>query len=286
MALLPLKDDNELTRINFQYVTVTLIIICISVFLWQLSLGEEQGRYIFGLGTIPAVLFGSRELSPDLILVPETFTMVTSLFLHGGWMHLIFNMLFLWVFGDNVEDAMGHLRYIAFYLLCGVLATLSHAVMEAGSEAPLIGASGAISGVLGAYLVLHPKARILVLFMNIIPLHLPAILVLGSWIGLQFISLNSDDGTAWWAHIGGFLAGMILVVPFRRKDVPLFDGAGRFAPDNPNVIDLAERQHGRSIFPNTIIVNRTPGPWDKPKSQPLNVVNPQNLPSSKKPPGI
>ncbi|MDP7099938.1 MAG: rhomboid family intramembrane serine protease, partial [Rhodospirillales bacterium] len=181
---------------------------------------------------------------------------------------------------------MGHLRYIVFYLLCGVLATLSHAVMEAGSEAPLIGASGAISGVLGAYLVLHPKARILVLFMNIIPLRLPAILVLGSWIGLQFISLNSDDGTAWWAHIGGFLAGMILVVPFRRKDVPLFDGAGRFAPDNPNVIDLAEHQHGRSIFPNTIIVNRTPGPWDKPKSQPLNVVNPQNLPSSKKPPGI
>ena len=289
MALLPLKDDNTIVNINFQYVTVSLIAACVAVYLWQLSLGPEQSRYILGLGTIPAVLFGTRDLSPDLILIPESLTMFTSLFMHGGWMHLIFNMLFLWVFGDNVEDAMGHIRYIFFYLVCGALATLSHAVMEAGSTSPLIGASGAISGVLGAYLVLHPKARVLVLFMNIIPLRLPAIFVLGGWIGLQFISLNSDDGTAWWAHIGGFLAGMVLVVPFRQKTVPLFDGAGRFGPDNLNVIDLAERQHARSIFPNTVAASSTTGPWDKPKNtptknQPLGVIDPKNLPSDKKPP--
>ena len=288
MALLPLKDDNTLQTINFQYVTVSLIIACVGVYLWQLSLGAEEGKYIFGLGTIPSVLFGIRDLSPDLVIIPESFTTITSLFLHGGWMHLIFNMLFLWVFGDNVEDAMGHVRYIAFYLVCGILATLSHAVMETDSASPLIGASGAISGILGAYLVLHPKARVLVLFMNIIPLRLPAVLVLGGWIGLQFFSLNSDDGTAWWAHIGGFLAGMILIVPFRRKDVPLFDGVGRFGPDNPNVIDLAERQHGRSIFPNTVSADTPPQPWGKPFSkpptnQPLGLQNPRDLPSSKKP---
>ncbi len=278
MALLPIKDDNVLERISFQYVTVAMIAICVVVFLWQLSLGAEQGKAIFGLGSIPAVLFGNRELSPDLVLLPSSVTLVTSMFLHGGWMHLIFNMLFLWVFGDNVEDSMGHLRYLVFYLLCGVLASLSHAVMEPSSAVPLVGASGAISGVLGAYLVLHPKARLLVLFMNIIPLRLPAIIVLGSWIGFQFLSLSSgeESNTAWWAHIGGFLAGMILVVPFRRKSVPLFDGAGRFGPDNPNVIDLEERRHGRSIFPNTVSVKpdydqpllpkKPPAkPWDKPR---------------------
>ena len=288
MALLPLKDDNTITYISFQYVTVTLIVACVAVFLWQLSLGAEQGRYIFGLGTIPAVLFGTRDLSPDLILIPETFTMVTSLFLHGGWMHLIFNMLFLWVFGDNVEDAMGHLRYLTFYVICGIFATFSHAIMEASSQAPLIGASGAISSVLGAYLVLHPKARVLVLFMNIIPLRLPAIVVLGGWIGLQFLSLNSDDGTAWWAHIGGFLAGMILVVPFRLKTVPLLDGFGRFGPDNPNVVDLAERKHARSIFPNTVSASSPAQPWGKPPAKPgnhpLGVINPKDLPGDRKPP--
>jgi membrane associated rhomboid family serine protease len=288
MALLPLKDDNTITNINFQYVTVSLIITCTAVFLWQLSLGAEQGRYIFGLGTIPSVLFGTRNLSPELILIPETVTMITSLFLHGGWMHLILNMLFLWVFGDNIEDAMGHIRYLLFYLICGVLATLSHAVMEADSIRPLIGASGAISGVLGAYLVLHPKSRVLVLFMNIIPLRLPAILVLGAWIGMQFLSLNSNDGTAWWAHIGGFLAGMILVVPFRLKSVPLFDGFGKFGPDNPNVVDLAERRHARSIFPNTVAASSSTGPWNrpvgKPDNQPFGVADPKDLPRSKKPP--
>ncbi|MBO32640.1 MAG: rhomboid family intramembrane serine protease [Rhodospirillaceae bacterium] len=278
MALLPIKDDNDLTSISFQYVTVGMIVACVAVFLWQQSLGTEQGKAILGLGIIPAVLFGSRELSSDLVLFPPTITLLSSIFLHGGWMHLIFNMLFLWVFGDNVEDSMGHFRYIIFYLICGILASLSHAVMEPSSAVPLVGASGAISGVLGGYLVLHPRARLLVLFMNIIPLRLPAIIVLGGWIGLQFLSLSSgeESNTAWWAHIGGFLAGMILVVPFRRKSVPLFDGAGRFGPNDPNAINLEERRHGQSIFPNTVklkpdrdrpLITKKPPtkPWDRPQ---------------------
>jgi membrane associated rhomboid family serine protease len=265
MALLPLKDDNKVININFQYVTVTIIIFCGIVFIWQLSLGEQQSRFIYGLGTIPTVLFGTRSLNPSLILIPETLTMLTSLFLHGGWIHLIFNMLFLWVFGDNVEDAMGHFRYLLFYLVCGVLATLSHGFMEPNSNAPLIGASGAISGVLGAYIMLHPKARVLVLFMNIIPLRLPAILVIGSWVGIQFMSINTANGTAWWAHIGGFLAGIILVIPFRQKFVPLFDGIGNsFLTEEKNT-KRTEIKQSRSILPNTARIDFAVQPRDKPK---------------------
>ena len=261
MALLPIKDDNPLNRIQFQYVTVALIAVCIAVFLWEVSLGDQRGRAIFGFGHIPAVLFGTRTLPPELEQIPAWLTLVTSMFLHGGWLHLGFNMLFLWVFGDNVEDALGHLRYLVFYVLCGVIGTLLHALAAPESTVPLVGASGAISGVLGAYLVLHPKARLLVLFMNIIPLRLPAVLVLLFWIGSQFFSLSQSGvgadtgGTAWLAHIGGFIAGMILVVPFRRKSVPLFDGIGRFAPvpELELVIDEEENRHRRSIFPNTYL---------------------------------
>ena len=221
MALLPLKDDNNIIHIKYQYITLLIIVTCILTFFWQISIGVEQRKLIYGLGAIPSVLFGIRDLSPNLIIIPESLTILTSLFLHGGWMHLIFNMLFLWVFGDNIEDSMGHLRFIAFYFICGILATLTHAIVEYGSNTPLIGASGAISGILGAYLVIHPKARVLVLFMNIIPLRLPAIIVLGGWIGIQFLSLGKETGTAWWAHIGGFIAGMILIIPFRKKQIPL-----------------------------------------------------------------
>jgi membrane associated rhomboid family serine protease len=251
MALLPLKDDNKVINISFQYVTVTVIAVCTLVFLWQIFLGEQQGRFIYGFGTIPSILLGTQTLSPDLIVIPETLTILTGLFLHGSWMHLIFNMLFLWVFGDNVEDAMGHFRYLFFYLLCGILATLSHVYMEANSNAPLIGASGAISGVLGAYIMLHPKARVLVLFMNIIPLRLPAVLVLGGWIVLQFISINTANETAWWAHIGGFFAGMILVIPFRQKSTPLFAGVDSFFSSKPAISGKIEIKQTRSIVPNT-----------------------------------
>ena len=259
MALLPLKDDNPLTRIRFQYVTVFLIGACVAVFLWQVSLAAAGETAILGLGAIPAVVFGSRELAPGLVLVPAPLTLITSMFLHGGWMHLLGNMLFLWIFGDNIEDSMGHLRFLVFYLVCGVAAALAHAGLNAGSTVPMVGASGAISGVLGAYLVLHPKTQVLVLFMYMVT-RLPAFVVLGLWIGMQVVNASmiggaAGGGTAWWAHIGGFLAGAALIVPFRHKTVPLFDGKGArrrsgWPPRGPG------RRVRRSIVPNS-----RKGPW-------------------------
>lgn len=231
---LPLKDENPLRVIPYQLVTVALIATCVLVFLWQLSLGERgQLQAVYGFGTIPSVLFGRRELDPALAVLPAEVTVLTSMFLHGGWLHLGGNMLYLWVFGDNVEDSMGHFRFVVFYLLCGIVATLTHSFLAADSTVPLVGASGAISGVLGAYLVLHPKVRVLVLAFYRLPIHLPAYVVLGGWIVLQAINayvggqMPGEAGVAWWAHIGGFVAGMLLIGPMRRRAVPLFD-RGRY----------------------------------------------------------
>jgi membrane associated rhomboid family serine protease len=261
MALFPLKDDTPLKSISFQYVTITLIAINVIAFLWEIAPGTDGDKIVFSLGAIPAVVLGQGEVPARLAGFPGWATLITSLFLHGGWIHLLSNMLFLWIFGDNVEDSMGHIRYLVFYLLCGVLATLMHAFAQPTSDVPLIGASGAISGVLGAYLLLHPRARLLVLFLSIIPLRLPAWVVLGSWIGLQFLNLGdtADSDVAWWAHIGGFMAGAILIVPFRRKGVPLFDREER---GDPVVVERHERRHARSIFPNTVDPRtRRGGPW-------------------------
>jgi membrane associated rhomboid family serine protease len=176
-------------------------------------------------------VFGSATLPPDFARIPAPLTLITSMFLHGGLMHLLGNMLFLWVLGDNVEDALGHRRYVVFYLVCGVLAALAHAAMEPGSTIPMVGASGAISGVMGAYLVLHPKARIKVLVSYFI-VWLPAFVVLGVWIVFQVISAGAaaggaGGGVAWWAHIGGFLAGMLLCGLFSRRDRRMRSGPTR-----------------------------------------------------------
>ncbi len=240
MAIMPLKDQNPLKSIQFQYVTVGFIAACVLAFLWQLSLGDAQGRMLYGLGAIPAVVTGARELAPELIIVPAPVTLVTSMFLHGGWMHIIGNMLYLWVFGDNVEDAMGHVRFVIFYLVCGVVAALAHVAADMDSAIPTIGASGAVSGVLGAYLVLHPRAQVLVFVFRFL-IHLPAFVVLGIWIGMQFLNVYLEQGggegggVAWWAHIGGFIAGALLVIPMRRKGVPLLDGfaMAQAAPEAP-----------------------------------------------------
>jgi membrane associated rhomboid family serine protease len=230
--LLPLKDHNPIRRIPFQYVTVGLIAACVLAFLGQLWQPDGGERLVYGLGTVPAVLLGEARLPAGIELVAPQLTLVTAMFLHGGWMHLIGNMAFLWIFGDNVEDAMGHVRFLCFYLLCGIIAGLVHVGMNPASAIPAIGASGAISGVLGAYLVLHPKARVLTLFLRFL-VPLPAVVVLGAWIAFQFLSayLPGDSGTgggvAWWAHIGGFIAGALLVIPFRQRGVPLLDGIGR-----------------------------------------------------------
>lgn len=225
--MIPLRDDNPTTL--KPVITVGLIALCTLAFFWQLSLGAHAEAVIQALGVMPATLFGSQRPSPELMQVPAALTIVTSMFLHGGWMHLIGNMLYLWIFGNNVEDAMGHGRFILFYLFCGVAAVLAQALPAPDSTIPMIGASGAISGVLGAYLLLYPHARVLVL----IPLgyfsrmlYLPAMLVLGFWFLLQllntFLADPNQPGVAFGAHAGGFIAGMLLVPLFKRRDVRLF----------------------------------------------------------------
>lgn len=212
--------------IAFQRVTCSLIVLCLLVFLYQQSVPLQQAEaLILSFGMLPAVLFDQRELVPQLALIPAELTLLSSMFLHGGWLHLAGNMAFLWVFGDNVEDSMGHWRFLAFYFLCGLVAGLAHAFVDRASISPLIGASGAVSGVLGGYLVLHPRVKVIVLVMLRLPLRLPAWGIIGGWFGLQVYSVIAGVGgpTAWWAHVGGFAAGVALIPFFRRRSVPLFD---------------------------------------------------------------
>ncbi|HVO13834.1 MAG TPA: rhomboid family intramembrane serine protease [Alphaproteobacteria bacterium] len=224
MVFLPLADHNRLRTISFQYVTVALIAACVVVFLWQESLTDEGAvRAIYAFGMIPSVLFGQDQLPPSVAVVPAPATLVTSMFLHGGWLHLGGNMLYLWIFGDNVEDELGHGRYLLFYLLCGVIAALAQAIAAPGSDAPTVGASGAIAGVLGGYLVRHPFARVTVLAFVVL-VELPALIVIGGWIVLQFMNGVLDQGgegpgggVAWWAHIGGFAAGALLINIMRPR---------------------------------------------------------------------
>jgi membrane associated rhomboid family serine protease len=232
MFTLPLSDDNPTRRTPI--VTWAIIAACFAVFLWQTSLGPRAGQAIvYSLGVIPAVLFGSAQLPPDLRLVPAPVSVVTSMFLHGGWMHLLGNMLYLWIFGNNVEDSMGRGRFVVFYLLCGTAAALVQGLAAPNSEIPMIGASGAIGGVLGAYLMLHPRANVRMLFIILFfirVISVPAAVVLGLWFVMQFISgattptTSDDGGVAFWAHVGGFLAGAVLVPFFKRRDVRLFEG--------------------------------------------------------------
>lgn len=226
MPFLPLYDTNPRVYVQTPWVTYGLIATCVLVFLMQVGGGERQYMaMLYGYGFVPAVFSGAAELAPGLQAVPSALTLVTSQFLHGDWLHLIFNMLFLWVFGDNIEDALGHAKYLAFYLLCGVAAALAHFVFNFGSEVPTVGASGAISGLLGAYLLLYPRAWVLVPF-GFIPILLPAGLMLVVWFGFQLLGVvdAAASNVAWWAHIGGFVAGVALAPAMKRAVVPLFGG--------------------------------------------------------------
>jgi len=230
--MFPIHDDNP-TRIT-PYVAYVLLLSCVLVFFWQVSLGDQVQQAVYAFGVIPSVLFASKSLPAELEILPAWLTIFSSMFLHGGWMHLIGNMLYLWVFGNNVEDSMGHRRFIVFYLLCGLLAALTQALLNPTSEIPMIGASGAISGVLGAYLLLHPHARILVVIPIGILIYTPwiaAYWVLGFWFVLQIInslmSATEMGGVAYGAHLGGFVAGMLLIPIFKHRNVALFSPAQR-----------------------------------------------------------
>jgi membrane associated rhomboid family serine protease len=219
----PLHDNTTLRMIRFQFVTGALIIINVSVFLLMQygDLGMTQLAFATSLGLVPGELgnVSFREIS--LAEIPEPLTLITYTFIHGGWLHLGANMAFLWVFADNVEDAFGHFGFLILYFVCGIVAAGAHVLANPDSTAPLVGASGAVSGVLGAYLVLFPKARVWVLLFMKIPLRISATWALAGWIGFQFLSLYFDKAgdevlVAWWAHIGGFAAGFLIAAAFRR----------------------------------------------------------------------
>lgn len=224
--MIPIHDDNP-TSIT-TYITYLLIILCGLVFFWELSLAEQVERAFYSLGVVPAVLMGNQPLLPELVMIPAWASVFTSMFMHGGWMHLLSNMLYLWIFGNNIEDAMGHWRFVLFYLLCGIAAVFAQVLPDPGSTVPMIGASGAISGVLGAYLLLYPNARVLMaipLGIFFYTVRIPAGLVLFFWFGMQlfssYMSGEQQGGVAFGAHIGGFLAGMALIPFFRHKQHPL-----------------------------------------------------------------
>jgi membrane associated rhomboid family serine protease len=234
--MFPYKDENP-TELP-AYVTIGIIVLNVAVWLLVEGMGSTGplARAVCQYGLVPGELLGrvpagtQVPLAPNVMCVvghPNYWTILTSMFTHGGWLHLIGNMWFLWVFGNNIEDAMGHWRFIFFYLLCGVLATGAQVLLAPHSAVPMVGASGAISGVLGAYLLLFPRVRVHVLvFLGffVTTIVLPAYLMLGYWVLLQFLGglpmLGGRDvgGVAFFAHIGGFLAGLLLIRLFIRAD--------------------------------------------------------------------
>ena len=268
MFFLPLFDDNPTkTRPVISWIVIAL---CVLVFLYQSGLSELlERRFIITYGVIPLRFFSQFD----------GLTIISSMFLHGGFLHLGSNMLYLWIFGDNVEDAMGHGRFLAFYLICGAVAAVTQALIDPASPIPLIGASGGIAGILGAYIMLYPRATIKVFMWVIIFVRLinvPAWIVLGFWIGGQFIAVpqalaNEGGGVAYFAHIGGFLAGVVLAAFFKKKETPLF--AAATAPQPKWQIERAQTlRHDirqRYVLEKTeksgsvpSFKRRPKGPWD------------------------
>ncbi|HYR96333.1 MAG TPA: rhomboid family intramembrane serine protease [Candidatus Binatus sp.] len=224
--MIPLRDT--IPARSYPFVTVALIVANVAVFLHELSLGPYLEQFIYAFGFVPARYHYLKVVAPGSVLA-RLAPIVTSMFLHGGWLHLIGNMWILWIFGDNVEDRLGKARYLGFYLACGVAAAYTHYWMQPLSDMPTVGASGAIAGVMGGYFVLFPQARVLtlvpILFYPVI-LFVPAVTFLGLWFFLQlfngtFAVATADmlaGGVAWWAHVGGFVAGVVLVRILVRRD--------------------------------------------------------------------
>ncbi len=213
--MFPIRDHNPSTR--FPIVTYTLIGICCAVWIYEVSLGMSLDHFFDAYALTPAEVSSGTDL----------YTLITSMFMHGGWMHIIGNMLFLKIFGDNLEDRMGHIKFLLFYLITGLIASAAHIYTDASSVIPTVGASGAIAGVMGAYLLLYPKARIDMFIplggFRLIPM--PAVAMLGYWfvaqlfsgVGSLAMSAGDGGGVAYWAHIGGFLAGVLFILPWRKK---------------------------------------------------------------------
>lgn len=234
--MIPISDDNP-TRLT-PIITWALIVLCVIAYFWERSLGREMDMAVAVLGFTPATLFGYRVSAPGFVSPPAIETIFTSMFLHGSILHIAGNMLYLWIFGNNVEDALGHVRFVFFYLACGIAAALTLAYIDPASRLPMVGASGAISGVLAGYVLLFPRARVTVIVpLGIIfyPFTVSAFWVVGFWFLLQLFSAAITDpgqpGIAFDAHVGGFLAGLVLTPILKSSNYPLF-GPVRRGPWN------------------------------------------------------
>ena len=264
---LPLYDDNPIRRPPL--VTYALIGMCVGAFLWQLGQNAEVVAYQFGM--IPARLLGYARLSPELAIIPAWATIVTSMFIHGGWLHIGGNMLFLWIFGNNVEDLLGRARYLLLYLSSGVAAALVQAVSAPHSHIPMIGASGAIAGTLGAYIVTYPRANVhcfvwIVIFFWIVTV--PASTLLGLWFALQLAggltAAPGAPGVAVWAHVGGFASGILLYLLLRPRQIRLLQPQRTpvWATAPPSALAGGGRRtfHGGSVPDTGQDFRRPPGP--------------------------
>jgi membrane associated rhomboid family serine protease len=264
---LPLYDDNPTARDPI--VTYLLIGLCVGGFLWQL--GQDERAVLYSYGMIPADLFGLWHRPRAYQVVPAWTTLVTSMFLHGGWFHLIGNMMFLWIFGNNIEDVLGRLRFLLFYLCCGVVAALTQAISSYGSHVPMVGASGAIAGVLGAYLLLYPKANVYVFVWIVIffrRVTVPAWILLGLWFAMQLFSglgrVPGTPGVAFWAHVGGFVSGAILITLFRPRSLTLLQPprSQAFTAVPPSAFAGRRTFHRGSVPSVGSPYRRKPGFWD------------------------
>lgn len=228
---IPIGDEIERTATPFQFATILILTACIAVWGWEFNLPADavnDAYYSFGL--VPAFLFGFRVPPPELAIIPAELTIITSMFLHGGWAHIIGNMVYLWVFGSSLEEACGHVRFVIFYILCGIGAAVGQALVDPGGTIPMIGASGAISGLLAGYLLVYPynKITVLVLLFSVIKVRLPALAVIGLWIAYQIYEMFAAaapgpdvGGVAWTAHVGGFATGLVLIFVLRRPGVKM-----------------------------------------------------------------
>ncbi|MFV0281300.1 MAG: rhomboid family intramembrane serine protease [Rhodoblastus sp.] len=243
MVLIPLSDEAPYARRDRPYVTYGLIALNIAIFLWRLAAGGGHDiAFQRHWGVTPALMFGDNDLN----LAERFAPLLAYMFVHGSWAHIFGNLLFLWIFGDDIEDALGHARYLAFYLLCGAFAAILYSVFADHPRAPLIGASGAVAGVMGAYLMIRPCAQVNVLvIIKLIPIR--AMYLIFAWMAFQIWHVVSpgDSAVAWWAHIGGMIAGAALLPFMRRQGVPLFECVQRQTFVSPWARESRPRSRGR-----------------------------------------
>jgi len=260
MPFIPLHDANPLVHIRRPWVAWTVIAANVVTFALQVTgfFGDPE-RILFSYGLIPSTVTDIAERPDSLVAIPDNLTILTSAFLHADIWHLGGNMLFLWVFADNVEDALGHVKFLLFYLLCAIGAGLVMVLSDPASELPTIGASGAVSGVVAAYFLLHPKAKVWVLLFARIPLRLSAFWLLGGWLAFQLFAAFTihEDGVAWFAHVGGLICGAALVPFLRRRGVPILDRSTKTA----TLVVPAGRVDEATTAPRPNAPPQRRGPW-------------------------